>query len=388
MRLALLFGALLLQLVQANILLPGTAGPCRVDSKSTQLTDKSRVDPYSPKNESRSIVVTSFAPVHCGNSQVVPYLLPKIAQIAGQGLGFPNNTLDLFRLSSFSGNQQPLGQSKNHTKEDLPVIIFSPGLGSSRFLYANLLQEVASMGFAILSIDHPYDAGAVELTDGRVIPMRMGINKNLSQALDVRTGDVRFALDRLTDNSRSIFPAKFSQKLQLDRVVAIGHSLGGATAAQTMLEDRRFVGGVNFDGMLAGPVVEKGLDRPFINFGHSGTLGPKEGYASWGEVWPHLRGYRLQLQLKGAEHMTFSDMPVVLDSAPSARMLRNDSVSHLGQLPGIGMLPGVGSLPGLRVRTILTDFITSASRFFLSGKKCQLLTGPSSQYPELVYMRR
>lgn len=86
--------------------------------------------------------------------------------------------------------------------------------------------------------------------------------------------------------------------------------------------------------------------------------------------------------------MTFSDMPVVMDSAPSARALRNDSVDHLGQLPGVGTLPGVGSLPGLRVRTILTDFITASSHYFLSGKKSQLLTGPSSQYPELVYMRR
>lgn len=388
MRLALLLGALLVQLVQANILLPGTAGPCRVESKSTQLTDKSRIDPYSAKNESRSIVVSSFVPVHCGRSQAVPYLLPKIAQAAGQGLGFPNNTLDLFRLGSFSSaNQKPLGQS-NHTKEELPVIIFSPGLGSSRLLYANLLQEVSSMGFAIVSIDHPHDAGAVELTDGRVIPLTTQISKNISQALELRVGDVRFALDRLTDSGHSILPAKFAQKLKLDRVVAMGHSLGGATAAQTMLEDHRFVGGVNFDGAMYGSVVQKGLDRPFINFGHSGPLGPKEGYASWGEAWPHLRGYRLQLQLKGAEHMTFSDMPVVMDSAPSARALRNDSVDHLGQLPGVGTLPGVGSLPGLRVRTILTEFITASSHYFLSGKKSQLLTGPSSQYPELVYMRR
>lgn len=356
-----------------------------MESKSTQLTDKSRVDPYSPNKEKRSIVLTSFAPVHCGNSQAVPYLLPKIAQVAGQGLGFPNNTLELFRLSSFySTNQKPI----NDTDDGLPVIFFSPALGSSRFLYANLLQEVASKGFVVISIDHPYDAGAVELTDGRVIPLNLNITKNPLQAIQVRAADVRFALDRLTDNGPAILPPKFSQKLQLDRVVTMGHSLGGSAAAQEIVDDRRFVGGLNFDGMLLGPVLEKGLDRPFINFGHSGPLTAKEGYGSWAEVWPQLHNFKLQLQLKGAQHMTFSDMPVIMDSSPNAASLRNTSVYHLGELPGMGQLPGVGSLPGLRVRTILTDFIIDASHFFLSGKKSPLLTGPSAQYPELVYMRR
>lgn len=360
-----------------------------MESKSTQLTDKSRIDPYSPKKENRSIVLTSFAPVQCGSSQAVPYLLPKIAQVAGQGLGFPNNTLELFRLNLFfATDQKSMGHHNSTNKDGLPVIFFSPGVGSSRFLYANLLQEVASRGFVVVSIDHPYDAGAVELTDGRVIPLNLSITKDPVKAVDVRVADVRFALDRLTDNGRAILPPKFTQKLQLDRVVTMGHSLGGSAAAQETLDDRRFVGAVNFDGMLVGPVIEKGLDRPLINFGHSGPLTAKEGYGSWSQVWSHLRGFRLQLQMKGSQHMTFSDMPVVMDSSPSARMLRNNSVEHLGEVPGMGQLPGVGAVPGLRVRTILTDFIADASHFFLSGELSPLLNGTSSQYPELVYMRK
>ena len=43
-----------------------------------------------------------------------------------------------------------------------------------------------------------------------------------------------------------------------------GHSLGGATAAAAMLEDQRIKAGVNLDGTLFGPVVNAGLDRPFM----------------------------------------------------------------------------------------------------------------------------
>ena len=379
MRFALLFWTLL-QLVHANILLPGTAGPCQVQTKSAQLTDKSRIDPFSPKNETRAIMVTSFVPVYCGEMQLTPYAPPKIAKSLDPLLGLPNNTLQLFRLASFASTRQ----TQNQTTE-YPVIFFSPGLASSRLLYANLLEEVASAGYAVVSIDHPYDAGMVEFLDGHIVGLSNKVISNITTAVDVRAADVRFTLDQLRDNGRSIIPSAFAGKLQLDRVAVIGHSLGGATAAHAMLKDPRFVGGLNFDGALQGPVIKQGLDRPFINFGESEL---NQGYDSWKQVWPHLRSFRLQVQLKGAKHMTFSDLPLVLDSAPSASALRNASVDHLGKLPGVGELPGIGSLPGLRVKIILTDYITAACNFFITGKKSPLLQGPSPQYPEVAYTRR
>ncbi|EYE92037.1 uncharacterized protein EURHEDRAFT_380407 [Aspergillus ruber CBS 135680] len=146
-----------------------------------------------------------------------------------------------------------------------------------------------------------------------------------------------------------------------------------------MLNDIRFAGGINFDGSLQGSVIQQGLDRPFINFGEASLADP--GYDTWNETWPHLRGFRMQLQLKDWLHLTFSDLPVVFDSAPSAKMLRNETAKNLGSLLGLG------TLPGLRVRTILTDYITEACRFFLTGKKPALLRVPSSAYPEVMYIR-
>ena len=52
-------------------------------------------------------------------------------------------------------------------------------------------------------------------------------------------------------------------RLDLHRIGVFGHSRGGATAADAMLSDRRIGAGVNLDGGMWGPVVKRGLDRPF-----------------------------------------------------------------------------------------------------------------------------
>lgn len=365
----------LFQLVYSKVNLPGPSGPCQVEARSAELVDTSRIDPFSPnRNAMRAIMVTSFVPVHCGEVQYESYLPPKIAQAGTQMLNLPNGTLESIQLGSWSSGEH----SRRNETQEYPVIIFSPGLSASRLIYANLLENVASNGFAVVSVDHPYDAAAVEFPDGRIVVGKANMS-DIPLAVDTRVRDVIFALNELSNNTKSIIPPSFPSKLQLDRVALIGHSLGGATAAQAVLNDTRFAGGINFDGSLHGSVIQQGLDRPFINFGQASLADP--GYNTWNETWPHLRDFKLQLQLKDSLHLTFSDLPVVFDSAPSAKALRNATARTLGSLPGLG------TLPGLRVRTILTDYIMEASRFFLRGKKSAILRGPSSAYPEVMYVR-
>jgi len=66
-----------------------------------------------------------------------------------------------------------------------------------------------------------------------------------------------------------------------------GHSLGGATAAAAMLDDQRIKAGVNLDGTLFGPVVNAGLDRPFMLVGADAirTPAPPAGTTAPGTTW-------------------------------------------------------------------------------------------------------
>jgi pimeloyl-ACP methyl ester carboxylesterase len=157
----------------------------------------------------------------------------------------------------------------------------------------------------------------VESPDGRTI---LGILGNISPdaecvtARNVRVEDMMFLLNQIHDEKvvRDIFTLSLenSNLLYLDRVTIMGHSLGGATAAQTVLLDNRFVGGINLDGTPCGSVVDKGLSSPFLLFAnenHTRATDP-----SWATFWSNLRGWKLQLRLAQSKHYTFSDYPVLV----------------------------------------------------------------------------
>lgn len=175
-----------------------------------------------------------------------------------------------------------------------------------RLIYANLLENVASNGLRWYQLTIRMML-LVEFPDGRILACKANMS-NIPLAMDTPVRDVIFTLNKLTSSTNSIIPASYPGKLQLDRVALIGHSLGGATAAQAMLNDTRFAGGLNFDGSLHGSVMQQGLDRLFIGFGQTDVAGP--GYETWNETWPHLRDFGMQLQLKDSLYLTFSDLPI------------------------------------------------------------------------------
>ena len=80
----------------------------------------------------------------------------------------------------------------------------------------------------------------------------------IKDALGVRVADTRYVLDALSARSQPRYPQAppFSGMLDLDHVGMFGSSLGGATAAATMLIDRRLERGPRY-GRLALPPGER-----------------------------------------------------------------------------------------------------------------------------------
>lgn len=365
----LLFTALA-RATQARAHLPGPSGPCRVQTTHVELLDSSRVDPFSPTHDKRAIMATSYVPVNCGHTKFESYLTPHTEAVTDQLFrlyGMPNGTTikGLQIESGFESNADTSPSDKRY-----PVIIFSPGLTGSRLYYSLILESVASTGIVVVSVDHPYDASSVDFPDGSVI---YGANLSASDpvSLNTRAQDVIFTLDQLHDNPRLI-PSSFTGTLELDKVAIVGHSFGGATAAAAMLNETRFAGGLNLDGALWGPVVEEGLDRPFINFGRANIT--QQGYDSWEKIWPRLRGFKRLLQLSESVHITFTDFPLIRDASGWPVNVKQGASELLG------------SLSGLRVRAILTEYIVASATFFITGEKSKLLDGPSSDYPEVKYV--
>jgi predicted dienelactone hydrolase len=94
-----------------------------------------------------------------------------------------------------------------------PLVMIAPGYEADRRFLTYVAKHLASYGFTVVALQHPFVADQGKISLDRLIPP--------SEFVD-RPRDVSFILDELTKDNQ----AQFST----DRVMVIGHSLGGYTA--------------------------------------------------------------------------------------------------------------------------------------------------------------
>ena len=352
--------------------LPKPNGKYGVHLSTMKLTDETRIDPFASIHQFRSVMISAFYPVvltdEC-RTRLVSYMLPATATIESQyysQYGLPTGTFEKLQLSLCKVDCRMTAPL-----DEFPIVLFSPGLGNSRLLYSAIAQSIASSGNIVISIDHPYDANVVEYPDGTLV-LAANISSDAQIKLDVNTRvkDASFILDQLslTPTVRLLFPSA-NGHLKTHNVTMYGHSVGGAAAAAAMLEDSRIIGGANLDGSFFGPVIEQGLNRPFLIFGHEGKNQSTD--PSWKAIWPRLRGWKLELMLHGAQHATFSDLPLLVKVLGLDKVLPPEAATLLGMLDGV------------RALDVVSAYLVAFFDFVRSGIPAHLLQGPAKEYPEI-----
>ncbi|KAK6008519.1 hypothetical protein QM012_000422 [Aureobasidium pullulans] len=362
-----------LPLVSA-LTVPRPNGTYSVGTQITEFVDDSRFI----NGTHRRIMTTSFFPTGY-HSDCLPYLTPYMPKLTADynavsysqllGATIPNATLEQLQLQvcNTTCSDKRLGH------RTWPLTLFSPGLGASRQLYNALAEQLAAMGYIVVTVDTPLQAGIVEYTDGSVLLgnwTELSSNAQFDSALSDRVKDVILVKNKLLIGVG--LPS--SVKPDPNRVAAWGHSFGGAAAAQVSLEDPSFKAGINFDGTLYGSVVTSGIKQPFLIFTHAGELLP-ETISSWQSfLQASSRFDKLELRLNGSVHNTFSDAPLLAD------------------LAGIAELPGVdaalGQLNGRRVLVVLAAYTDAYFRYAFKGatRVPELLSGPSAKFPEVEFV--
>jgi predicted dienelactone hydrolase len=145
------------------------------------LTDKSRIDPYAPKEkrQKRQVLVSLFLPVDTqttpAKNSSIPYMTPAVAQhydALAASIGLPNNTFVSFDIGTSDIIPEPrcVGYRKtNKALPKFPLVLLSPGSGQSRLLYGVMARSLASEGYAVVTVDHPYEASIVEFPGGTIV---------------------------------------------------------------------------------------------------------------------------------------------------------------------------------------------------------------------------
>ena len=141
-----------------------------------------------------------------------------------------------------------------------PVVIFSHGLAGFRSMYSLICSELASQGYVVFSIEHgDGTASTFRVPRTKTYIYYSGFPKE--DELGKRTGhrvcEVRVAwsileqinkgegLTGLEKPDRMLY--SFKGMLDLDKSAIMGHSFGGATAAQICASDSNFQCGVSLD---------------------------------------------------------------------------------------------------------------------------------------------
>ncbi|MEV6287171.1 hypothetical protein [Kribbella sp. NPDC051770] len=299
-------------------------GPFPVGTTELHLVDAGRDDPFVP-GRPRELMISVWYPA-TRPAERAAYLPPLTAQVYAEGAAIalqqPVDAVDWAGARVYAGLSAPVSRGRR------PVVLFSPGFGVPRGLGSIMVAELASRGYVVVTVDHTYEAAAVEFPGGRVAVQTLPAEPYARLARATRVADVRHVLDALQQlaNGRNPdadgrrLPEGLGGILDLTRVGAYGHSAGGITAADVMLVDRRVRAGIDLDGTLGYgyddpadcPVVAQGLDRPFLLVGAGGT-GPDGGPQthrtdpSWRGFWNNSTGWKRDLNVPRGQHYTFID---------------------------------------------------------------------------------
>lgn len=356
-----------------NVSLPALSGPHKVGTTEVLLTDGSTIDPFAPGPETkRTIIVQAFYPATytAADYPFEPYMGPATAAFYENYFHLPNGSLAMLRTNSHTRAPMISGVSKPE------IILFSPSLGASRKVYTTLVEDLASHGYIVISIDHPYDADIVELSDGTVILSAVPedpTDEDIARFTDLRMNDTIFTLELLSHIVSAIPGAPGGRRVALGKIGIFGHSFGGAIAASIMLTKKCVVAGLNMDGMLRGPVVDAGLDAPFLLMGAAGHT--RSAYATWQAFWDNQRGWKKELHLADAEHLVFSDLAVVVELLGLRDSPLAETIKSL-----------VGTIDGLRANKVLRAYTAAFFDFALRGKQAALLHGPNPNYKEMEFV--
>lgn len=305
--------------------IPAPGGPFQVGTRLYELTDASRVEIYSGRDEPRRFQIQIWYPADVRRSDEraawmmdAEVFAPAIASY----IGMPSFFLDHLALVKIPAYLESAVAS---TSKGFPIILFSHGWNGFSAQNTKQAIELASRGYVVVAVQHTYGAVITVFADGMIAynnptALPSGVSDEEYEAaaqtlVDQWSGDLAFALDTLgTWNSNVQSP--LGGKLDLSQVGVYGHSTGGGAAIQFCGTDPRCKALLGMDPFMrpvSTRVHNEGVNVPaFFMFSQS-----------WAEDVDSLNNRLFQrftanvpeslgvIAIEGTTHYDFSDLPLL-----------------------------------------------------------------------------
>lgn len=223
-------------------------------------------------------------------------------------------------------NDAPISNEANN----LPVIIYSPGVGIDRDMYQFHISQLVSEGYAVITVGATYDTAYTVFPNGEIIYQTKQVQEVPAtdvafhqQMVQVRVKDFSLLLDTITNLNEE--DELLKNMFDLSQIGVVGHSLGGAAVFELAKMDTRIKAGVIMDGSLQLITHETKLTTPFLLLRQENST-----YEQMKQVWNQevaaaysdgqqslydtLAGYKSFIKVNNADHLSFSDIPILFNN--------------------------------------------------------------------------
>ncbi|MCQ6557166.1 alpha/beta hydrolase family protein [Paenibacillus mendelii] len=291
-------------------------------------TDTRRDNPFLHDGSHRRFMVSIYYPTPDSNSSEHESAYPELFD---PGVG----TAKAF-LTSMGADLDYLYTLKTNVYKDAdimsgtlyPIIIYSPAFGIERDMYWFNIKKLVADGYVVLSIGATYESVFTVFPDGEYVQQLKSLadlgakdREEWLKLLEIRTQDIQYVMNWLEEVYES--DELLQHQIDPQNISLIGHSLGGAAVYRMLQDDSNIKAAILLDPSLH----LMGTDPSYVHIPvlllrqHSSTYEMLKN-DGWNEelardtmngqmhVANVLTGYKSFIKIHGANHITFSDVPI------------------------------------------------------------------------------
>ncbi len=264
---------------------------------------------------------------------------------------------DESRVEAFSSNGGKRGVTVQfyypESGGSYPLAVYSHGACSTPDANDSTCRELASNGYVVAAVGHPYHAMFVTDTDGNTIPvdsefMRLAMSGPLTHTnaemlayyrewMKTRADDINFVLDTILAHAEANEPDVFAV-IDTEHIGLFGHSMGGAACEAVGRQREDIDAVIVMEGMLLGELT--GADETGFTYGSTPYPLPLLDINS-----DSIASRGMDKMFGSREYVNFS----IVKSSPDAKEVTFRNAAHMNfcdlpiTSPPIAAMFGVGS---------------------------------------------